>query len=172
MWFWFFPHYWRKRIPEVNCWNSCLSCSRGSSKQRLQQVFRHVEHWCHHLCLTLRNFPFQWRWGYQRTDPECFLHVSPTSVEGNFKRRDRTHHQPFASEAEKALLCGQVSDAPLASRLPMLEWHEAVGGQAKNSLAHSWVGWQPMGNVWETETSIRCSRKSCWYCHVGIFISS
>ena len=59
----------------------------------LPQVIGHVEHWCDHLRLPLRNFPFQWGRGYQRADPKRLLHVSSSSFfaqESNSRDDTRT----------------------------------------------------------------------------------
>ena len=44
-----------------------------------------------------RNLSLQWRWRYSWANPECILHVSSTSVEGNFKPSYRHNQQPFTS---------------------------------------------------------------------------
>ena len=60
-----------------------------------------MEYWSHHLCVSVRNIPFQWRWGHQWADSECILHVSTSSLEGNIKGCYRTYHKSSAGKIYK-----------------------------------------------------------------------
>ena len=75
----------KKHVKYISCGFQIISL--------LPQVLGHVEHWCDHLRLPLRNFPFQWGRGYQRADPKRLLHVSSSSFfaqESNSRDDTRT----------------------------------------------------------------------------------
>ena len=98
MWFWVCTDHRREGVQEVYRGDPGLPGPGGVEEQGLQQVPGHVEHRGHHLRLTLGHIPLQWGRGHPWTDPKCILHVSSSSMEGDFKGRCRAHHKPLTGD--------------------------------------------------------------------------